>query len=222
MHPLPPQILKAKSKVCAIWGILEANLEKSSTLNIHDEYQFCTFNLHSQIHHLNFHRKKYACWFFSTDFRFHFHKNPRFRRIPGSDFRSKWVQYLNKKKFTSILFTDNWQIKWLEQRNMIAKLAQSQKAYQVTRQLTRSVGTQSNAIIATSLLVHLNHPCNFSLTPVEFKHLIHVPVLACFHLFAFALPDLCVSLWSCVCYPQHMIYESTSTFTLNVSFYHWR
>ena len=24
----------------------------------HDKYQFCTFNLHSQKHHLNFHRKK--------------------------------------------------------------------------------------------------------------------------------------------------------------------
>ena len=38
-----------------------------------DEYQFCTFNLHSQIHHLNFHSKRYACRFFSRKYIF-----PRF------------------------------------------------------------------------------------------------------------------------------------------------
>ena len=32
--------------------------EEMQYTKIHDEYQFCTFNLPSQIHHLNFHRKK--------------------------------------------------------------------------------------------------------------------------------------------------------------------
>ena len=58
---LPRKFLKVETKICAIWGILEANLKKSSTLmfmmNITFD-QFCTFNLHSQIHHLYFNRKK--------------------------------------------------------------------------------------------------------------------------------------------------------------------
>ena len=34
---LPRKILKVKTKICAVWGILEANLKKSST-KIHNEY----------------------------------------------------------------------------------------------------------------------------------------------------------------------------------------
>ena len=55
---LPWKILNIETTICAIWGILEANLKISSTLKLINEYHFCTFNLHSQIYHLNFHRKK--------------------------------------------------------------------------------------------------------------------------------------------------------------------
>ena len=46
---------------------MEANLKKSSTINykIHNEYQFSTFSLHSQINHLHFHRKKVCLSIFS-------------------------------------------------------------------------------------------------------------------------------------------------------------
>ena len=81
------EILKVKTKILAIWGILGANLKKCSTLKIHYKYQFCTFNLNSQIHHLNFHgEKKYACRFFSAeniffcDVRFSFAQESSFPR----------------------------------------------------------------------------------------------------------------------------------------------
>ena len=83
---MPPQkILKVETKICAIGSILEVNLKKSSTLKFMTNISFCTFSLHSQIHHLNFHRKNYACRFFFPQkiffpmiFDFHFRENPRF------------------------------------------------------------------------------------------------------------------------------------------------
>ena len=79
-------MLKVETKICAIWGILEANLKKRQHTKIHDEYQFCTFKLKSQIHHLNFHRKKVCLFiffpwkiYFPAIFDFHFRENPRFR-----------------------------------------------------------------------------------------------------------------------------------------------
>ena len=71
------KILKVKTKICqfeAFWGQIWTNVATKT----HDEYHFCTFNLHSHIDHLNFHRKKYACWFFSMIFDFHFRENPHF------------------------------------------------------------------------------------------------------------------------------------------------
>ena len=88
---LPRKILEVETKIYAIWGILEANLKKFSTLKIHNECQFCTFNLHSQIHHFNFHRKKHAFFFpmeniFFRNFRFSFPWESLFLwQIPGSD-----------------------------------------------------------------------------------------------------------------------------------------
>ena len=71
-----------KTKTCAIWGILETNLKKCSTL----KFMMNITILHSQIHHLNFHRKKVCLLisfprkrFFSAVFDFHFRENPRFR-----------------------------------------------------------------------------------------------------------------------------------------------
>ena len=64
---------------------------------MHDEYQFCTFNLHSQIHHRNIQRRK-VCLLIpppppppdkicSRDFQFSFPQESSFPRwIPGSGY----------------------------------------------------------------------------------------------------------------------------------------
>ena len=44
--------------------------EEMYHIKIHDEYQFCTFNLYSQIHHLNFHTRKSMSIFFHGKFIF--------------------------------------------------------------------------------------------------------------------------------------------------------
>ena len=83
--PSPPwKILKVQANLCNLRHS-GGKFEEILHTKIYDEYQCCTFNLHSQIHHLDFHRKKYACRFFSTEnifsviFDSHFCENPRFR-----------------------------------------------------------------------------------------------------------------------------------------------
>ena len=82
----PRKFLKVETKICAIWGILEANLKKSSTqkfiVNISILPSIC---IHRSI--ILIFIEKNAClliflpWqiFRSAIFDFHFHKNPRFR-----------------------------------------------------------------------------------------------------------------------------------------------
>ena len=83
--PQPQKTFKVETKICAIRGILEANLQKCSTLkflmNISFVLSVCS---HRSIIIIfigkgmlvNFFLKKK---YFSTIFYFHFHKNPRFR-----------------------------------------------------------------------------------------------------------------------------------------------
>ena len=66
----------------AFWRQTERNFHTE----IHDEYPFCTFSLHSQIHHLNFHRQKSTLvdffphgQIFPAIFYFLLCENPRFR-----------------------------------------------------------------------------------------------------------------------------------------------
>ena len=62
--PLPRKILKVATKICAIWGILEANLKKSSTLKLIMNMSFVpSICIHRFIIFI-FIRKKYACRFF--------------------------------------------------------------------------------------------------------------------------------------------------------------
>ena len=77
---LPRKILKVETKICAVWGILEANLKKSSTLKFIMNVSFLTsICIHRSII-LIFIGKKvcfliFFQWkiFFSTIFDFHFH-----------------------------------------------------------------------------------------------------------------------------------------------------
>ena len=92
-HTLPPRPphpcqknLKVKTNLtCTIWGILEANLKKSSTLKF---MMYITFVPSICIHRsiILIFMEKYACQFFSLRkilfsaiFDFHFHENPCFR-----------------------------------------------------------------------------------------------------------------------------------------------
>ena len=54
---LPRKMLKVKTKICAIWNNLEANLKKSSTLKFIMNISFVP-SIRIHIHHLNFHRQK--------------------------------------------------------------------------------------------------------------------------------------------------------------------
>ena len=84
---MPPRtILKVETNICAVWGILKANLKKSSTLKFIMNVSFLTsICIHRSIIlifvgkkvclSIFFHRKK----FFSMIFDFHFCENPCFR-----------------------------------------------------------------------------------------------------------------------------------------------
>ena len=89
---MPPlqKILKVEVKLCNLRNS-GGQFEEIYHTKIHDEYQFCTFNLHSQTHQLNFHRKKVCLSiifhrkFFPRDFLFSFPRESSFpRRIPSS------------------------------------------------------------------------------------------------------------------------------------------
>ena len=93
----PRKILKVETKICAVWGILEANLKKSSTLKFIMNISFLTsICIHRSIT-LIFTGKKLCLSilfqqkiFFSMIFDFHFRENPRFRNETG--------QYQNNMK----------------------------------------------------------------------------------------------------------------------------
>ena len=81
------KILKVETKICAIWGILEANLKKSSTLKFITNISFLpSICIHRSII-LIFIEKMYACRSFPTEnicfaiFDFHFCENPHFREF---------------------------------------------------------------------------------------------------------------------------------------------
>ena len=89
---LPRKILKVKTKICAIWGILEADLKKCSTLKFTMNISFVpSVCIHRSII-LIFIEKKYTCRFFPPmeniffrDFPFSFPQESLFLwRIPGS------------------------------------------------------------------------------------------------------------------------------------------
>ena len=91
--PLPPKILKVETKICAIWGILWANLKKCSTLKFMTNISFVPAVCFQRSITLIFIEKK-VCFliFFSTekiffcDFRLSFPREPLFpQRIPGSE-----------------------------------------------------------------------------------------------------------------------------------------
>ena len=87
---VPRKILKVQTKICAVWGILKANLKKSSTLKFIKNISFLTsICIHRSIT-LIFTGKKVCLSiffpnrkFFSTTFDFHFRENPRFRDETG-------------------------------------------------------------------------------------------------------------------------------------------
>ena len=79
-HPPCWKILKVETKICAIFGILEANLKKCSTPKFMTNISFVpSICIHRSIT-LIFTEKKYACRFFSMEniFDIHFRENPRF------------------------------------------------------------------------------------------------------------------------------------------------
>ena len=98
---LPRKILKVETKICAIWGILWANLKKCSTLKFMPKNSFVpSICLHWSII-LIFIEKKYACRFFSMeniffhDFRFSFPWESSFPWwILGSESTSTFISYL--------------------------------------------------------------------------------------------------------------------------------
>ena len=82
---LPPTPFPTENFESQNWNLCNLRHSGGNHTKIHDEYQFCTFNLHSQIHHLNIHRKKSMLVnffprkkYFSAIFDFHFRENPRF------------------------------------------------------------------------------------------------------------------------------------------------
>ena len=100
---LPRKILKVETKICAVWGILEANLKKSSTLKFIMNISFLTsicvrrsiiliFIGEKVCLSIFFQRKN----FFSTIFDFHFRENPRFRDETGKN-QNNMKQTWNKR-----------------------------------------------------------------------------------------------------------------------------
>ena len=83
--PFPLKIVKVKTKICAIWGILEANLKKFSTPKFMMIFSFVSsIWIHRSIILLIFIEKSmlgFFSWkkFCSTIFYFHFCENPHFR-----------------------------------------------------------------------------------------------------------------------------------------------
>ena len=83
--PSTPQIVKVKTKTCAIWGILQANLKKCSTLKFMMNISFVpSICIHRSII-LIFIEKTKVCLsiffprqIFPGIFSFHFHENPQF------------------------------------------------------------------------------------------------------------------------------------------------
>ena len=83
---LPRKILKVETKICALWGILEANLKKSSTFKFIMNMSFVpSICIHRSVIFIFTEKKVYLSiffprdMFFSTIFNFHFRKIPRFR-----------------------------------------------------------------------------------------------------------------------------------------------
>ena len=83
---VPRKILKVETDICNLrhsGGKFEGILHTK----IHNEYQFCTFSLHPQIHHFIFHRKKsmlvdffpHRTFFPPVIFDFHFREISCFR-----------------------------------------------------------------------------------------------------------------------------------------------
>ena len=83
--PLPGKILKVKTKICTIWGILEANLKKCSTLKFMPNISFVSsICIHRSIILIFIEKSmlvKFFSWkvHFSTTYDFHFCQNPHFR-----------------------------------------------------------------------------------------------------------------------------------------------
>ena len=82
---LPQKILKVETKICVIWGILKANLKKSSELKFIMNISFVpSVCIHSSIILIFIGKKRmlvdyFSQWkFFSAIFDFHFHENPQF------------------------------------------------------------------------------------------------------------------------------------------------
>ena len=80
---MPWKILKVETKICAIWGILEANLKKSSTLKFIMNISFVPSVCIYRSIILTFIGKKYAFRFFPRNiiflrFDFNFRENPHF------------------------------------------------------------------------------------------------------------------------------------------------
>ena len=94
--PSPPTPLKMlrKSRLKSVHS--GGTFEEIWHTKIHDKYQCCTFNLHSQIHHLNFHRKK------SMLVNFFFHGNIFFRDFqflfPQESSFPQWIPSPVKRK----------------------------------------------------------------------------------------------------------------------------
>ena len=93
-HPHPRKLLKVETNICKIWGILEANLKKCSTLKFMTNISFLpSVCIHRSIHHLHFQNfidKKYVCRFFPMeniffcDFQFSFPRESSFLQpVPG-------------------------------------------------------------------------------------------------------------------------------------------
>ena len=100
---LPRKILKVETKICAVWGILAANLKKSSTLKFIMNISFLTsicirrsiiliFIWEKVCLSIFFQLKK----IFSTIFDFHFRENPRFRDETGKN-QNNMKQTWNKR-----------------------------------------------------------------------------------------------------------------------------
>ena len=100
---LPRKILKVETKICAVWGILEANLKKSSTLKFTMNISFLTsicvrrsiilIFIGEKVCLLIFFQRK---TFFSMIFDFHFRENPRFRDETGKN-QNNMKQTWNKR-----------------------------------------------------------------------------------------------------------------------------
>ena len=91
--PYPGKFLKVETKMCAIWGILEANLKKSSTLKFIMNITFLpSICIHRSMILIFIEKKCMLVDFFAMEnilfhnFRYSFLRESSFpRRIPGSD-----------------------------------------------------------------------------------------------------------------------------------------